>query len=134
MSGSLKVEIATGAYGPLFDGTASRVLDEFDRDVTQKIADKGVEYLKAWPFKSERGGGFQANLKTVRRGSAVKIPGPTIRGVTWAPWLEGNSKRNSSTRFGGYKLFAKTAKRLDGEARQIAEDELKKYLPRLGGG
>ena len=135
MSGTLKVDVAVGAHGPLFDGTASHVLEEYTRDVRQAIADRGVELLRAFPMnKTGRAhGGFQANLKTVDRGSAVAIPAPMIRGVVWGPWLEGVSKRNESTKFKGYHLFRKTRLQLDREARDIAEKKLQEYLPRLGG-
>ena len=56
-----------------------------------------------------------------------------IRGVTWAPWLEGKSKRNSSTKFKGYGLFRKTAADLQSAPRWSAQEELDKIMPRLGG-
>jgi hypothetical protein len=91
--------------------------------------------LRAVPMnKSGRSrGGFQASLHVVQRGAAFAVPGPMIRGVTWAPWLEGSSKRNSGSKFRGYQLFAKTAAELDTMATEIAEQELRKYLPEMGG-
>lgn len=133
MAGSLEVTAFTHVEGPFMHANIGAVLDEFDKDVRHTIAEKGVKYLKEWPFKSHRGGGFEANLRIVEQGATLKIPGPQIRGVTWSPWLEGVSKRNSSTRFPGYGLFKKTAGRLQDEAGDIGDEVLKKYMPRLGG-
>jgi hypothetical protein len=56
-----------------------------------------------------------------------------IRGVTWAPWLEGTSSRNSSTSFKGYGLFKKTRADLQKRAPVVGQEELDKIMPRLGG-
>lgn len=135
MSGRLDVTASLNVSGPIADGMAERALDDFRRDARQAIADRGVELLKAFPMdKTGRArGGFQANLRTVTRGAAVAIPGPNIKGVVWSPWLEGTSRRNRSTKFGGYHLFRKTADQLGDEAGAIAERELQKYLPKMGG-
>ena len=121
--------------GPIADGTADRVLDEFRKDARQAIADRGVELLKAFPMdKTGRArGGFQANLKTVEKDLGTAIPGPNITGVAWTPWLEGTSQRNRSTKFKGYHLFRKVADQLGEEAGGIAQRELEKYLPEMGG-
>lgn len=133
MSGSLEVTAFTTAKGPLLDHDPRRVLDEFDKDVRKAVADRGAEILKAWPFKGARGGGFQANIHVKEEAAAARIPGPMIRGVTWAPWLEGTSQRNRSTKFPGYHLFKKTAEQIQDEAAGIADEVLQKYLPKLGG-
>ncbi len=135
MSGRLDVTAFVDVSGPIFDGQAEDALKEFDRDVRQAIADRGVELLKAFPMdRSGRArGGFQALLHTVERDLGTAIPGPMHRGVAWAPWLEGTSKRNRSTRFKGYHLFRKTAEQLQDEAGAIGEEVLQKYLPKMGG-
>ena len=135
MSGELTVTAHVDASGPLAGPEAKRVVAEFERRAAQKIADRGVEMLREFPMnKTGRArGGFQSSLKTVSRGQSVVIPGPKIRGVTWAPWLEGTTRRNQTTRFKGYHLFRKTRVRLDREATGIAERELEKYLAEIGG-
>lgn len=136
MAGQLTVTAYTGVSGPIADGRAGEILDRYDQDVRQAIGDRGTELLRAFPMnKTGRSrGGFQANLHTVDRGAALAIPGPMIRGVTWSPWLEGISRRNQSTRFKGYHLFRRTRLELDRQAGEIADRELQKYLPQLGGG
>jgi hypothetical protein len=138
MAGSFKVEISADVGGPFMHADIGAALDGWAKDVAKELGDEGVRILKAWHFKggghSHSGGGFQANLKVLQRGPVARIPGPAIKGVVWSPWLEGVSKRNSSTRFKGYGLFRKTAARLRKHAPQVAERELAKIMPKLGGG
>jgi hypothetical protein len=57
-----------------------------------------------------------------------------VKGVAWAPWLEGVSKRNKATRFKGYHLFRDARQELeDSEAQRIADETLAEYLPKIGG-
>lgn len=135
MSGRLAVTASVGLTGPLAEGNPGEVLDRYAADVRQAIANRGVELLGKVPMdKSGRSkGNFRASLHTVRTDRFVRIPGPTIRGVTWAPWLEGTSRRNESTGFRGYRLYRRTRLQLDREAGGIAERELTRYLPELGG-
>jgi hypothetical protein len=134
MAGSFKVTVYADVKGPLADGAADSALDDWAKATAKELGDEGVRQLKAWPFKSHRGGGFESNLKVLQKGPVARIPGPQIEGVTWSPWLEGNSKRNSSTRFKGYHLFRKTAARLRKMAPDVGQRELDKIMPRLGGG
>jgi hypothetical protein len=53
--------------------------------------------------------------------------------VVYGPWLEGTSERNRSTRFKGYRLWRKTAQRLQDDAPKIAEAKLPDLANRLGG-
>lgn len=133
MAGRLEVTAFVHVEGPFVNSNPGAILDEFDRDVRRTIGERGVKYLREWPFKSHRGGGFESNLRVVEDGDVTRIPGPQISYVTWSPWLEGTSKRNSSTSFHGYHLFKKTAARLQDEAGDIGDEVLKKYMPRLGG-
>lgn len=135
--GTLRVTADCRVSGPLTSGDAEKAAQEWAENTTQALADKGIEILKSFPMnKSARGrGGFEGALKTQRVSpTETRIPGPTERGVTWAPWLEGVSSRNESTHFSGYKLFAKTRLQLQKLAPDIAQEELDKVLPRMGGG
>lgn len=134
--GSLRVRADCRVSGPLVNGDAEKAAEDWAKNTTQALADKGVELLKAFPMtKTGRArGGFEGALKTVRISpTETRIPGPTERGVVWAPWLEGVSKRNDSTSFGGYHLFRKTRLQLQKMAPDIAQAELEKVLPRMGG-
>lgn len=134
--GTLKIRVDCRTEGPLSNGEADKAAQDWAQNTTQAIADKGVELLRAFPMdKTGRAtGGFRNALKTVRVSpTLVRIPGPQERGVAWSPWLEGTSKRNQGNRFKGYHLFRKTRTQLNKMAPDIAEKELQKVLPRMGG-
>ncbi len=134
--GSLRVRVDCRVSGPLASGDADKAAEEWATNTTQALADKGVELLRAFPMnKTGRArGGFEGALKTERVSpTQTRIPGPQERGVVWASWLEGTSKRNDSTGFKGYGLFRKTRLQLQKMAPDIAQAELEKVLPRMGG-
>lgn len=135
MAGDLKITAKLDVSGPLADGTAARVTEKWASNTAAALGDEGVAMLRAVSLnKTGRArGGFQANLKVLQKGPAAQIPGPMVRGVTWAPWLEGTSKRNESTGFKGYGLFRKTRTALNKKAPQIGQQELDKLMPELGG-
>lgn len=124
------------ASGPLMDGTADGVLDELRDTIAKRGAEWAKEQLELVPMdKTGRAhGAFQENLHVVQRSAGYAVPAPMISGVVWGPWLEGSSKRNTSTRFKGYHLFRDVREELrDGKAQEIADKALEEFLPRLGG-
>lgn len=134
--GTLKIRVDCRVSGPLANGEADKAAQEWATNTTQALGDKGVELLRAFPMdKTGRArGAFQAALKTTRISpTETRISGPQERGVAWATWLEGTSKRNESTGFKGYHLFRKTRLALSKMAPDIAQAELEKVLPRMGG-
>jgi hypothetical protein len=136
MAGDLKITAKLDVSGPLADGTAAKVTEKWASNTAAALGARAVELLRAVPMdKTGRSrGGFQASLKVLQKGPAAQVPGPMIRGVTWAPWLEGTSRRNESTHFKGYRLFRKTRTVLNKEATRIGQQELDKLMPELGGG
>lgn len=135
MSSQMTVNAKAACSGPLFDGQAEAAIGDWIKDTQKAIADEGVTALRAFPMdKTGRArGNFQRNLNVITRGPDQVIPAPTITGVTWGPWLEGESQRNTSSRFKGYHLFRLTAQDLQQRAPGIAEAELDKYIGRMGG-
>jgi len=132
----MKISLDCMVTGPLADGRAVKAAEEWAENTSQALADEGLEMLRAVRMdKSGRSrGGFQEALKIVRKSPTEKrIPGPQERGVAWAPWLEGTSKRNESTGFRGYGLFRDTRTRLQERAPEIGQRELDKLMPRMGG-
>ena len=135
MAGTYKVTAHIDVKGPLADGEAERAIKDWAVATAKALGDEGVERLRAFPMNrtGRAHGAFQANLKVIQQGPVARIPAPQITGVTWGPWLEGTSKRNSSTRFKGYHLFRKTRQELQRLAPEIGQQELDKLLPRMGG-
>lgn len=134
--GSLKISLKLDVSGPLADGQAEAAVGEWQQRTSQALADEAVKELGSFPMdKSGRStGAFRSHLVTVRKDRAtVDIPGPMIKGVVWAPWLEGSSKRNHSTHFPGYKIFSKTRRDLDQRATEIGQRELDQVMREIGG-
>lgn len=133
--GVLRVNADVEAGGPIFDGRADAALSAWAHDTARELGDLGVRELRSFTMnKSGRAhGGFQANLHVYSEGPEARVPGPMIRGVTWSPWLEGTSKRNSSTGFGGYRLFRKTAARLRRRAAETGQRVMRRYIGQMGG-
>lgn len=134
MSKSLEVTASLNVSGPLLSGQAQEALDQFSQDVEKAIAEEAVRMLSAVPMdrSGRSAGAFREHLHPTRRSAGTAVFGPMIKGVTWAPWLEGVTERNRSTGFPGYKLFANTRLELDrGRAQEIAERELEKFLPQM---
>jgi len=122
--------------GPLFDGAADGVLDELRDKIAHDGAQWALEQLEQVRMdKTGRArGGFQENLRLVKRNAGWAVPAPMITGVVWGPWLEGSSQRNASTRFKGYHPFRDVRRQLqDGKAQEIADKALEELLPKLGG-
>jgi hypothetical protein len=132
---SLKVTAAVGVSGPISDGKAGDALGRYEADVRKALARRADELLLAFPMNKtgRSAGGFRENLQTLHQGATIRVRAGLRTGVTWGPWLEGTSKRNSDTSFKGYHLFRRTRQQLDQEAGGIAEQELQKYLPDMGG-
>lgn len=122
-------------HGPLWNGEAAFAVDDWLRDTRYKVADQGLQMLREFPMNrtGRARGGFQKELRVVTRGMTEVLPGPKDKGVTWAPWLEGTSKRNDSTRFKGYHLFRKTRLKMRKVANKTAQEELDKFIGRMGG-
>jgi hypothetical protein len=136
MAGSLKATAYVDCKGPIFDGTAEETITEMRREITEQGAQWARDELAGYPMdKTGRAtGAFARNLKVLERNVGFSVPGPTIRGVTWSPWLQGASRRNRSSRFKGYRLFSRVRQALaDGKLQVIANKVSGRYVDRLGG-
>ena len=136
MPGKMTATAYVDCKGPLFDGTAEKVVVELKDAIAKTGAEWAETDLRDKPMdKTGRArGGFQANLRVVQKSAGWSVPGPMVKGVAWAPWLEGISPRNKSTKFKGYHLFRDARQALeDGQAQRIADEKLQEYLPRIGG-
>lgn len=136
MTARMTITAYVDCRGPLWDGRAETDITEYVDKVAKAVADEAERMLAATPMdRSGRASGqFQAHLQVIRRDLGYSVPGATDKGETWAPWLEGTSKRNKNTRFKGYHLFRYTRKQLEnGKAEEIAEGLLPELVEKLGG-
>lgn len=136
MSGSLRVTLKLDVSGPLADGRAAAAVGQWQERTSQALAGEAVSFLGSFPMdKTGRStGGFREHLHEVRKTrEMVLVPGPMVEGVTWAPWLEGNSKRNRSTKFRGYHLFRKARLQMDKRATETGQRVLGEIMRQIGG-
>lgn len=122
--------------GPLFDGTAELAVTAW-LDATKKdVADLGVTEIKnraAKMNKSGRSTGHYASTINTRESGPYHDQVINDGGVVYGPWLEGNTKRNDSTRFKGYSQFRRTRTKLKSLYGDVAQDKLTEYINRMGG-
>lgn len=132
MAGKMTVDLGVVVRGPLADGTAKDILHEWLDESKQKIAEYAVRQLKA--VHMDRTGRATGHYQSQIRTSLLTYHDVLIHDrVIYGPWLEGTSKRNRSTRFKGYRLWRKTRERLQERAPQVAEENLRLFIGRMGG-
>lgn len=124
--------------GPIFDGGANAALDSYVRDFQEELAHQGQSIIRDKANrmnKSGRGGTGRAaaHVHARNEGGSWKVVGESEAGETWWPWLEGETKRNFTTRFRGYHTFRMTAGILNKRAKRVGDELIKKYLPLMGG-
>lgn len=119
--------------GPLFDGSATRIMDDFVEDASREIAEAGVNAVqdRLGQVLKDDTGRYRGKVTTDR--ASAEGWNITDGGVVYGPWLEGTSSRNKTTRFKGYQTFRRTRQWLDGRATKIAESKLGRYLNQMGG-
>jgi hypothetical protein len=131
--GKLDIELGLTASGPIADGLAEGMIRDWIGEVTEDIAQEGVNRLQHWVMdKTGRGTGhYQAEIviSDLFYGDKL-IHDPVVYG----PWLEGTSERNRSTRFKGYHLWRETKRTLNDDAASIAEKRLPELEAKLNGG
>jgi hypothetical protein len=124
--------------GPIFDGEAMNAVRMFQRDTINDLAEQGQRVIQERARamnKSGRGGtGAAAGGVKLTGGDEKRIISGGIEKGDFAwPWLEGKSKRNLSTGFKGYGTFKKTRLLIARELRPVAQRNLSRYLPMMGG-
>lgn len=124
--------------GPLFTGEAAAAAREFTAALAREIAEIGQTWIKveAHGFdRSGRGGTGAAadGVQLAGEGASYVISGGIREGEYSWPWLEGTSRRNQTTGFGGYKTFRRTRLRMRRQVTPFAQEQLTAYLARMGG-
>lgn len=127
----LDIRLDVDAKGPIFDGRADRAVEAFIDQATQDIGDQAFSYVMRNLDASIRNPTpyYETQIIVERQGNDVVVHD---RGIIYGPWLEGVGSRNSPvTRFPGYFSFRRAAQKVRGEADAIAEQTLRRFLPRM---
>lgn len=120
-------------HGPLFTGEAERAAKEAAEEIERTTAILGASMLRSFMnsvFKR------QTPRYRLLQEAVPTYPGWKIwdqRKVVYDWWLEGISKRNRTSRFKGYRSYRITTQRLRVRAREITQNVVTRFLPRMGG-
>lgn len=116
--------------GPLFDGTIEDVLDDFREAAERDVALVGKQLVKKQLHSvlKHPTGHYESQIEVERVQDDFMI---TDGNVIYGAWLEGVGSRNKATRFKGYATFRKVKQVLEGNAGEIAEETLQKYIGRM---
>lgn len=123
------MRVAVDLGGPLFDGTARRVIAEATEQAAFDVAVEGGDMMRASTTVFRHPTGFYRSRIGFRptAGGFIIDDGGVIYGL----WLEGVSRRNRTSRFKGYRIWRQTRQRLQAVARDIAQATVRRHLGRL---
>ena len=110
------MEVIVRASGPLFDGTASALVQRYTQAGGEEVArwaEGEVQRVLEQVLRNPTG--YYQSQVTVNRVSNDSFS-ISDGGVVYGPWLEGVSRRNAETRFKGYSTFRRVAKRVEQRA------------------
>jgi hypothetical protein len=123
--------------GPMFDGVAAALIKDWQRETMETVADAAQAEIqrraRAFRRSGRNTGRAAAAVHVYDKGSTWQVKGENTQGEVWWPWLEGESRRNFSTRFKGYHTFRIVKNIYRRKAKRIGTDLLQKYLPLMGG-
>lgn len=117
--------------GPLFDGTASKLLrqgvDEAEEQIAERTRDLVRERLRA---SAKQSTGYYTSRVRVESTGGDRVV--TDAGVIYADWLAGKAPRNRRSSFRGYQHWPSALEQMRPQAVGIAEHALDPYIDRMG--
>lgn len=129
----MSASVSVSATGPLFDGRAALAVAAFQAesvDVLSKDAMSEVLFTQQTDFQRPTGQ-YWSRMEILR----VSVPSGYGKMVTnpsvYAPWLEGVSSRNATTRFKGYQSFRRGFQAMMQNMPAILEDVARRTLGRI---
>lgn len=122
--------------GPLFDGEAERALHDACQAAEERLARDAAGYVRMRTRsmnKSGRGGtgGAAASVSVRNEGGAFAARGESHSGIVWWPWLNGDSRRNFTTRFPGYHAWREALSRAERDSQRVTDEEIRVRLPEM---
>lgn len=123
--------VETEFSGPLFDGTAGKLLeqgaDAGEQAIAERIRDEVRTVVRS--RADNRTGYYESRVTVDRARSGVRV---TDNRARYGGWLEGTWPRNARTGFRGFEQFERAMQKVEPESAQIAEQELGPYIDRMG--
>lgn len=125
------IDIEVHGTGPLFDGRAKPIIDDWLNETVDDLAVKGLDQIQFWMnvyFRDQTP--FYATQVIHERAGEDQVIHD--QGVVYGPWLAGIGSRNATSRFRGYPHWRKTVQYLEQElSPSIIEREQAKLTKRL---
>jgi hypothetical protein len=126
------------ATGPLFNGTAEKLIADFCEEAQTAIGDHGYDLFKGNLDDSikHNGGVYTGFIRVTDepRGRVVDDGWSVTNELPYGLWLEGVGRRNAPvTRFEGYHSLEKAAAQLAQDADGIAQEILTSYIAEMNG-
>lgn len=126
-----RIKIDHKLTGPVFEGKATPLIQQFLVDASQTLAEKGVEFvLDVTHARFKTRTPVYETRVSVRPLSTNRLE-VWDQGIIYGPWLEGTGSRNAISRFKGYRMFRKAKNRLDTERREILREPIQRLIRRL---
>lgn len=128
----LEVHTTIHASGPVLDGRAPAVMDDYTQAVVDDVAGQGFEDIGFTLHRvlKRPTGYYQSQIRNRALGAHTRVLYDNR--VIYGAWLEGVGSRNTPvTRFEGYFTFRRVAQALNRKAGPIAERTLRRFLGRL---
>ena len=124
--------------GPLFDGRAPMILDDYMRTNMSLIAKQAEDIVRSELDVVLRNptGFYRSQISSATRFNRVATHDVVVHdsGVIYGPWLAGTGSRNApATRFRGYTHWRKAAQRIEKLAKQTTVATLRQLVRKLGG-
>jgi hypothetical protein len=117
--------------GPLFDGTADKLLergaDAAEQALAERVRDEVRSTVRA--RARNRTGFYESRVVLDRAREGVRV---TDNRARYGGWLEGVWPRNARTGFPGFGQFEHAERAVEAQAEQVAERELGPYIDRMG--
>lgn len=124
------IETQVTVSGAVFDGRATRAVDDFLDDAKERIADQGVNEVRSQLGRVLQNptGFYESRIVTDRQQDDRQI---TDSGVIYGPWLAGVGSRNATSSFKGYEHWRRATQELQGEADKLAQQVLPPRLAEM---
>jgi len=130
-------EIMLAQSGPLFDGRAATACQDLTEELVTAVATEGknrlvgrmaLTYRHPTPYYWT-----QVHVVRVTALRARVDDARSGRPMIYGPWLEGTSRRNASSRFKGYRIWAAVRAALPTHIPAVAARVSGPYLARMRG-
>jgi hypothetical protein len=117
--------------GPLFDGTARRLLEQGAEAAELAVAEavRDQVRLEIRRRARQRSGYYESRVR-VEAGRGDRVV--TDSGVVYSDWLQGDAPRNRRSRFKGYRHWDQAERQVDPRAGSIVEQAMRPFIEKMG--